>query len=158
MTRDPRFDRLSDVPELLAPLLSGLAPAQLEPARKAALRERVMAFAAPAEMSIVREDEGQWVKLLPKVYLKRLMLDRERREQTTLWRLEPGAVVPGHDHTAPEECLILEGRLLWDGLTYGKGDYLLAPVGLHHTPFSAPEGALLLIRGELSPELAAVLR
>lgn len=161
MTRDPRFDRLSEAPELLAPLLEGLRPATLEPARKAALRDRLLSRVAAVEepaMTLVREDEGQWVKLLPKVYLKTLRIDRESRDQTTLWRLEPGAIVPAHEHTQPEECLILDGSLLWSGKTYLKGDYLLAPVGLHHPTFTSPDGALLLIRGELSAELAAILR
>ena len=163
MTRERRFDRPSDAPELIAPLLEGIAPAKIEPARKAALRARILASVSAEEhdaaprMELVRADDGEWVKLLPKIYLKRLRVDRVRKSQTTLWRLEAGAVLPEHDHGKPEECLILDGSLLWDGNSYGKGDYLLAPVGLHHTPMTSPNGALLLIRGELTAELAAIL-
>jgi anti-sigma factor ChrR (cupin superfamily) len=163
MTRERRFDRPSEAPELIAPLLEGIAPAAMDVGRKAALRERILSrvahgeHAAAPQMELVRADEGEWVKLLPQVYLKRLNVDRVRKTQTALWRLDPGAVLPEHDHGQPEECLILDGSLLWDGATYGKGDYLLAPVGLHHTPMTSPNGALVLIRGELTPELSAIL-
>lgn len=162
MTRERRFDRPSDAPELIAPLLEGIAPVAIDPSRKAALRARILSVAAgePHEaprMELVRAGEGEWVKLLPKIHLKRLRVDRVRRTQTSLWRLDPGAVLPEHDHAKPEECLILDGSILWDGSTYSKGDYLLAPVGLHHTPMTSPEGALLMIRGELTADLAAIL-
>jgi len=163
MTRERRFDRPSDAPELIAPLIEGIAPVAIDPSRKAALRERILSRVAGGErieaprMELVRAAEGEWVKLLPKIHLKRLRVDRVRRTQTTLWRLDAGAVLPEHDHAKPEECLILDGSILWDGSTYGKGDYLLAPVGLHHTPMTSPEGALLMIRGELTAELAAIL-
>jgi anti-sigma factor ChrR (cupin superfamily) len=159
MSRDPQFDRIGDDPTLLATLLGGIEPVALEPQRKAALRQRVLERAAASavpQMEVLLDGEGRWVKLLPMVYLKPLRIDREKREQTSLWRLEPGAVVPAHDHTADEECLVLDGKLLWDGVEYGRGDYLLARKGLHHTQFTSPTGALLMIRSELSPELEAV--
>jgi len=147
---------------LFGALLAEVPDGVLEPARRVRMRERLMARVAdaasdaavrPLDMVIIGANQGRWLPLLPKVKLKPLRVDLVGRTQTSLWRLEPGAVVPAHDHTAEEECLVLAGELLWDGVKYGRGDFLLAPAGLHHTPFSAPQGALLMIRSELTPHL-----
>lgn len=139
--------------QLRGMLLDGLAPCA--PPRRDALRERVLRGATkPAvEPVIVRADVGEWRPFIPGVKLKLLRLDRAARTQTSLWRLEAGAALPPHDHRGEEECLILEGSVLYERREYVAGDYLLAPPGLHHPEFVSPRGALLLIRGELSGPL-----
>ena len=87
-----------------------------------------------------------------------LRVDRATRTQTSLWRLEPGATIPPHDHSGEEECLVLEGSVDFEGRLYGAGDYLLAPPGLHHTEFVSPDGAVLMIRSELSGPIEALFR
>ena len=160
---DPRFliSLLESAPELAEPLLEGLADAGLESARRARLRERVLARASaqpekPSLASILRADEGRWVALLPNVFLKPLRVDRVAGTQTSLWRLDPGAHIPAHTHTAEEECLVLDGDISWEGVQYGRGDFLLARAGLHHTAFTTQGGALLMIRSELTPFLDAL--
>jgi anti-sigma factor ChrR (cupin superfamily) len=158
MSTESSKDRLDEFPDVVAALLSSVPDAALEPARRVRLRERVLAATAAKPeplMRIQRVDEGQWVQLLPKLFLKPLRVDRDKRTQTSLWRLDPGARIPAHDHTGEEECLILEGSVSWDDTLYRRGDYLLARPGLRHTEFFAPDGALLLIRSELTPELEA---
>ena len=154
-------ERPSDHPDVLAALLSALPEARLDAGRKARLRERVLARAAAAGepeplMRILRAGEGEWRTFLPRIHLKLLRLDPERGTQTSLWRLDPGAVIPAHDHAGEEECLILEGGVTWDDVVYGPGDYLLARPGLRHTAFHSERGALLMIRSELTPELEAL--
>ena len=144
--------------DVLEALWAAVPGARLEQKRKARLRERVLQRAsATAEpeslMHILRNDQGEWRTFLPRIHLKLLRIDRERGTQTSLWRLDPGAVIPAHRHTGEEECLILEGGVSWDGVVYGPGDYLLARPGLLHTAFHSEQGALLMIRSELTPEL-----
>jgi anti-sigma factor ChrR (cupin superfamily) len=154
--KTPVAEDIAADPQLRDALLGALEPAALPPERKAALRERVLAGTRvdATLMRIQRADEGQWLAFLPKVHIKPLRVDRHAGTQTTLWRLEPGARIPEHDHSGEEECLILEGSVLFDRQEYGVGDFLLARPGLHHSEFTSSSGALLMIRGELSPNLS----
>jgi len=103
----------------------------------------------PKSMQVVRQGDGQWHDILPGVSIKILREDRSDNSQTTLWRLQPGASVPRHHHSRDEECLVLEGSILDAGTEYFPGDYLLSPAGVPHEHFTAPNGALFLIRGEI---------
>lgn len=148
-------DPLDDIePALLAALIDGIKPATLPATRKAALRERVLAAAGPTgEAVILKAEDGPWLKFIPGIAIKPLRIDRRNGAQTSLWRLDPGARIPEHHHHEDEECLIVEGSIDWDGKLYRRGDFLLARQGLHHSEFHSPEGALLMIRSEISPPL-----
>lgn len=150
----------------------------LPAARRLVLRERVLAAASTASstaatatdapmsrvadaaslMSVVRADEGAWLSLLPGLSIKFLRVDARARSQSSLWRLDPGAQIPEHPHSADEECVVLEGRVQFGGRDYTRGDFLLARAGLHHDRFDCPDGALLYIRSELTAPLAALAR
>lgn len=147
-----------ELDDLLLAALAGLVPDQ-DPVldARARMRAGIMARVAKPGMRVVRCNEGEWQPLLPGIRVKTLHRDPVAGTQTTLWRLEPGARVPPHPHTKDEECLLLEGSLVQDGIEYFPGDYLLAEAGLHHGVFDSPRGALFLIRGEALPD-ASVLR
>ncbi|MEO8673472.1 MAG: cupin domain-containing protein [Tahibacter sp.] len=140
----------------------------LPAARRAALRGRVLAAATltlqppSAEsttlMSVVRAGEGNWLPLLPGLSIKFLRVDVAARSQSSLWRLDPGAQIPAHPHSAEEECIVLEGSVRFGGRDYGRGDFLLARAGLQHDRFDCADGALLYIRSELTAPLAALAR
>lgn len=137
-------------------LLEALSEMPLPPARKSVLRRRIVEATLPRAaplMEVRRADEGRWYPLLPGIALKPLRIDVAGWTQTSLWRLEAGARVPPHPHTAEEECLVVGGSVLHAGVEYGPGDYILARRGLQHTEFVSPRGAMLLIRGELTPHL-----
>lgn len=151
---DPRrrSDALEDAD--VATLATGLASTGTD--LPAGLKERVMArafTAQPAAMRLVLKDEGDWIRVSSKVDIKPLRIDRRNGTYTSLWRLAPGAVLPEHDHHDDEECLILDGSIQWSGRDYVKGDYLLACAGLHHTQFASRDGALLMIRADLNPQM-----
>jgi anti-sigma factor ChrR (cupin superfamily) len=136
--------------DILLAANAGLIP-ELAPAN--AVRERMLAnimlrIAKPV-MQVTREGEGQWIGILPGVSIKVLREDKLDNSQTTLWSMQPGAVVPKHQHNQYEECLVLEGSIVHAGIEYFPGDYLLSPVGMPHENFIAPNGALFLIRGEM---------
>ncbi len=135
--------------DILLAANAGLIP-ELVPAE--ASRQRMLAnimqrLAMPT-MQVTRQNEGQWRDIFPGVSIKILREDLSERSQTTLWRLQPGASVPKHQHSQNEECLVLEGSIVHAGIEYFVGDYLLSPIGMPHDHFTAPNGALFLIRGE----------
>jgi anti-sigma factor ChrR (cupin superfamily) len=136
--------------DILLAANAGLIP-ELQPedsARKRMLAA-IMQQAEAASMQIIRKEQGQWLDILPGVSIKILREDSAEKSQTTLWRLQPGASVPKHQHKQNEECLILEGSIIHAGTEYFVGDYLLSPTGVPHDYFIAPQGALFLIRGEI---------
>ena len=154
----------------IAQLASGLDPIALSTDERAALKQRVLAhvFATPLPAAqpvadpshplggseVVRADADRWVTLAPGVDVKPLRVDREQGSQTSLWRLAAGAMLPEHDHGAEEECLIVSGDMEWNGVRYGEGDFIFVRSGFHHSEMHSPNGATLLIRGELQPCLA----
>ena len=82
-------------------------------------------LAAPLAGHAVRNDEREWVPLLPGITIKTLLKDAANGAQTTLWRLQPGACVPPHPHSRDEECLILEGSIVLDEIEYFRNGGIL---------------------------------
>jgi anti-sigma factor ChrR (cupin superfamily) len=139
-------------------LLLGAVPGVKLPAgRVDAVWQRIAAGTQPRSASeafdIVPAAADDWRPLLPGLRIKPLRVDPVAGTQTSLWRLDPGARVPAHSHDAEEECLILEGTLVWGERRYGAGDYLLAHPGGAHDEFTSPDGALFLIRSQLTEPL-----
>ena len=62
---------------------------------------------------------------------------------TALFKLEPGAVVPLHEHTALEQTFMLEGSLEDAEGRCGAGDFVWRPGGNIHVAH-APDGATFL--------------
>ena len=125
---------------------SALKPQPMDAGLRERLRTRILERAAGIQ--VVRADSGQWLPLAAGISIKRLRVDTARGNETTLWRLDVGAVIPPHAHQDDEECLVLEGSIIQDGIEYRAGDYLHALPGSRHSPLSAPRGALLLIRSQ----------
>ena len=141
--------------DLRLALLEASEPAAVAAPRLAALRTRVLDEAL-GPYRIIRADERAFVPLIPGVAIKPLRVDRSANTQTSIWRLEPGSAIPEHSHTSEEECLVMEGEILWGGKAYGPGDFLIARAGAHHEPFLSPRGAMLMIRSEMTPFLDRV--
>ncbi len=142
---------------LLAAALAGLLPDDPpQAARAGALRARILDTARRSRTQVIRAGEGEWAPFVPGIHIKTLRKDPHSRTQTSLWRIDPGALIPPHPHASEEECLVLSGSVVHDGVQYLAGDYLLAAPGERHKAFTSPEGALLLIRGELLPDPARV--
>ena len=104
--------------------------------------------------AVIKANADLWITLAPGIEVKPLRVAAEKRSQTSLWRLAAGAVLPEHDHAAEEECLIVSGDMEWNGVRYGEGDFIVVRSGFHHTEMHSPNGAMLLIRGELQACLA----
>ena len=79
----------------------------------------------------------------PGIEMKVLYTDPESGLSTILFRLEPGAEVPLHEHTALEQTYMIEGRLVDHEGECGPGNFVWRPAGSRHIA-KAPEGAILL--------------
>ena len=135
--------------EALAALLSALEP--LATPRAGAIKSRLMERIAGEEragegagITVVRAASGEWTPLAPGVQTKVLFDDG--RTRTWLARLEREARLPGHDHPADEECLMLEGTVYLGEILMAAGDYQIARAGSRHTGVYSPTGCLLLVR------------
>lgn len=118
------------------------------------LRSRVLANARVRPKHLLQAEEGEFVRVLAGVYVKQLRADAYT--ETGLWRLEPGAVIPAHGHRQDEECLVVSGSICYAGRTLFIGDFLAAAKDEYQGEITSINGALLLIRGELRGNRAAV--
>jgi len=155
--------RKHDKPEelddrLVATLAEALTPVTPDAEARARMRNEILLHAGAGETAVIRAGEGEWREFLPGIRIKTLRLDREQGTQSSLWRLEPGARIPGHAHTREEECLVLEGSVIHRDQTYRAGDYVYAPSGVRHDEFRTEEGALLYIRSQLVPRTNRLTR
>src|SRR5262249_23143119 len=62
---------------------------------------------------------------------------------TALFKLDPGAIVPLHEHTALEQTFVLEGTLEDHEGVCGPGQFVWRPAGNRHEAV-APHGAVIL--------------
>ncbi len=120
----------------------------LEPERKSKLKQRLLASAGQS-MTVVRGSDQDWERVLPGIYTRVLHCDEAAGVQTALWRMDAGAKIPAHPHEHDEECFVLEGCLEHRQERYHAGDYMIAPAGTRHATISSPDGALMLIRGDI---------
>lgn len=142
---------IRDVP-IMAAMAAALRPVDQDPARRLALRDRILGRAAASMSSsigkAVRADEGRWRTLLPGLHVKFLRRHTDSGDLTALWRIDANASIPAHSHRREEECLVVSGRVRVGDVEYGEGDYLFADAGSRHPVFTSNSGATLLIRGE----------
>lgn len=97
-----------------------------------------------APIRTVRRDAG-WQPFFPGAEQKILFDDGVT--QSWLMRLAPGAVLPKHEHDeGPEECLVLEGEMWFEGECYGPGDYMVASQGSTHHETFTKTGAVMFLR------------
>lgn len=123
-----------------------------------ALRERVLARARGDRASpyrTVRAAEG-WVPFVPGIDMKMLYRDAATGTRTLLARLQPGVVMPEHDHIGAEECYVIEGEITYGDLTIHAGDFHLAPEGSAHCPMTTRTGALIILRVKLGQHVPEV--
>jgi anti-sigma factor ChrR (cupin superfamily) len=77
------------------------------------------------------------------IKMKVLYADKSSGMSTVLFQMEPGAIVPFHEHTGLEQTYMLEGSLEdEEGKAY-PGSYVWRPGGSRHVAV-APNGATFL--------------
>lgn len=131
-----------------APAASG-PPADPDAGLIARVKQRVMEAVGKhrqAGYTTVREGDGGWETVSPGV--ERKILHASPSEQCALWRLAPGAALPGHLHHANEECLVIDGSLRFgEHLVLHAGDFHLAHSGSTHADARTDSGAVIYVRG-----------
>lgn len=76
-------------------------------------------------------------------------------EQVYLMRLQPGTVLPPHEHPGGEEIFVLDGELADQNGRYPKGTWLRNPPGSSHDAFSDKGCIFWLKLGHLSGPIEA---
>jgi anti-sigma factor ChrR (cupin superfamily) len=85
-----------------------------------------------------------WSKTeLPGIEMKLLYKDEALGRSTILFRMQPGAVVPLHEHTDVEQTYMLEGSLVDEQGECTAGNFVWRPAGNTHVAH-APNGAVFL--------------
>lgn len=95
----------------------------------------------------VRDHDGEWIEIAPKLQKKVLLANPETGAESYLLRAEPGAEAPPHMHEHDEHCLVLEGEMMFDnGVHLKAGDYHFAPAGSEHSVAHTDVGVLVYIQ------------
>jgi anti-sigma factor ChrR (cupin superfamily) len=90
-----------------------------------------------------------WQKLrFPGCEMKPLLFDAESGIATMLMRMEPGAVLPDHEHVLIEQTYVLEGSLADKegpdaGIEVGAGEFVWRPAGSRHSAWSPKGGTFI---------------
>jgi anti-sigma factor ChrR (cupin superfamily) len=99
----------------------------------------------PPELAshFVNSADMDWVESgVDKITMKILYKDDDGRS-TILFKMEPGATVPLHEHTKLEQTYVLEGSLEDDEGVCTAGNFVWRPGGNAHVAH-APNGAVIL--------------
>jgi anti-sigma factor ChrR (cupin superfamily) len=130
-------------------LLGGAAAVAPDAATREKLLARIAAGDAPPSsqpLFVLRASEGTWEDTpLPGISLKKLFVDRQRRQFTALVRMQAGTMFPRHRHDGAEECLVLEGDLRIGELVLRAGDFQRTPPGFVQADQTTQGGCLLLV-------------
>lgn len=98
----------------------------------------------PLQSRLIEVDKLPWT---PTPYdgidIKVLVSDEETGLMTALFRWQPGAILPDHEHVELEQTYVLEGSLVDADGEVTAGNFVWRPAGSRHTA-RAPGGALVL--------------
>jgi anti-sigma factor ChrR (cupin superfamily) len=99
---------------------------------------------APLASRYVNVDALPWQETrFPGVTMKVLVEDKASGLVTGLFRFEPGAKLPYHEHVEIEQSFVLEGSLIDDEGEATAGNFVWRPAGNRHDAHS-PNGCLVL--------------
>jgi quercetin dioxygenase-like cupin family protein len=73
----------------------------------------------------------------------KVLYSDDRGITTALFKFDPGAVVPLHEHTALEQTFVIEGTIEDHEGVCGPGQFVWRPAGNRHEAV-APKGAIIL--------------
>ena len=104
----------------------------------------------PDGTTTTRAHEGIWQDYGPGVQIKILHQEPGLSSMTCLVRMAPNSVVPVHDHTQEEHCLVLEGEASMGEHILHAGDWHVARPGSTHHNFGSRTGCLLLVRADMA--------
>lgn len=103
----------------------------------------------------VRGNEGKWTSIAPGVRLKKLSSDRSRNTVMVLMEMQPGSVVPPHEHRHAEDSYIIRGSARLGDLVLFAGDFHHVDAGSRHESIISDDGCLALLVMDAEDYLAA---
>lgn len=114
-------------------------------------KTRTMDSKTPEDLRsrVVRANDLPWQDMrFPGCHMKTLLFDPASGLATALIKMEPGAVLPDHEHVLIEQTYVLEGSLvdkegLDAGLEIGPGEFVWRPAGSRHVAY-CPNGATMI--------------
>jgi len=77
------------------------------------------------------------------VKAKTLVIDKPSGMVTVLLKMEPGAVLPDHEHVLIEQTFVIEGALVCGEGVCTAGNFVWRPAGSRHAA-GTPNGGLML--------------
>ena len=99
----------------------------------------------------LRPDQMAWQDTrFPGCKIKSLMFDAKSGLATMLFKMEPGAVIPDHEHVLIEQTYVLEGSLVDSegpdaGIEVKAGEFVWRDPGSRHTAWSPNGGTFVAI-------------
>lgn len=99
----------------------------------------------PENCATVRADDGKWTSPIVGVRVKKLFTDPQRNSVTVLMRLDPGAILPPHDHRGAEDTFVVAGSCRIGSVSLSQGDFHHVDAGAHHGNVVTDTGCTLLL-------------
>ena len=100
---------------------------------------------------VVRANEEPWKETrFPGCYTKPLLVDPKSGLATLLFKMDPGAELPDHEHVLIEQTYVLEGSLADKegpdaGIEVKAGEFVWRPAGSRHSAWSPQGGVFVAI-------------
>jgi len=135
------FDKQNYLPE--TPMTQAIDPTKIRPPIP---KDWVDPESMPAHMrsTYVSPVTMDWAPTALKgIQSKVLFSDEATGMSTILFKMEPGSVVPLHEHMGVEQTYVLEGSLMDHEGQAGPGEFVWRPAGNVHQAYS-PNGAIIL--------------
>lgn len=98
---------------------------------------------------VVRAKDVPWQPTrFPGCHTKTLLFDPKSGLVTLLFKMDPGAELPDHEHVLIEQTYVLEGSLVDKegpdaGIAVGAGEFVWRPAGSRHSAWSPNGGTFV---------------
>lgn len=133
----------------LAPLADLLDPVRPSADLFARITADIGADMPLAGIHVARSTDGAWRRYCEGIDTRTLWRSAKSGRHVFLIRIQPGAFLPEHPHSGDEECLVLEGDMVVNGVSFGPGDFQVAFAGTVHPTITSRGGCVCLISVQL---------
>ncbi len=102
-------------------------------------------------------DAIEWTEIRPGIATHPIELSEHAKGDLRLLRLDPGKRLPSHGHQGEELSLVLRGSYSDESGSFGVGDMSDLDDHTRHSVLAGPEGCIVLIASEKTPEFLSEL-
>jgi len=145
--RNPELRRKVETLERMLAPLAELPPHEAPPAGTfTGIEARIAAANAALPGTVtMRAGAYNWQPISEGIDQALLWVNEKANRKSLLIRMQPGARYESHEHEDDEECLVIEGDLVFGDLVLKAGDFHFAPKGRTHPSAYSPSGCLLFV-------------